>query len=163
MTPWWGMMIRRTPQARITNRGVNPAGEGKAARVAGGAVTHAAIRYRNAARSLSRMRWHAPEPASCSARPPLGILPAEMAALLGGNPPAGFTHPTRANPLDGGVPGLQALRFRPEPRKPAPHPGRRDPEAAERLRATLTLATASSHTALQAHRLRAAATARDRE
>ena len=43
-------MIRRTPQARITNQGVNPSGEGKAARVAGAAVTHAAIRYRKAAR-----------------------------------------------------------------------------------------------------------------
>ena len=32
-------MIRRTPQARITNQGVNPVGEGKAARVAGAAVT----------------------------------------------------------------------------------------------------------------------------
>ena len=42
-------MIRRTPQARITNQGVNPAGEGKAARVAGAAVTHAAIRYPNTA------------------------------------------------------------------------------------------------------------------
>ena len=36
-------------------------------------------------------------------------------------------------------------------------------KAAERLRAALTLATASSHTALQAHRLREAATAPDRE
>ena len=35
--------------------------------------------------------------------------------------------------------------------------------AAERLRAALTLATASSHTALQAHRLREAATAPDVE
>ena len=35
--------------------------------------------------------------------------------------------------------------------------------AGERLRAALTLATASSHTALQAHRLREAATAPDRE
>ena len=65
---------------------------------------------------------------------------AEMAGLPGGNAPAGFTHPARANPLGGGVPGLQALRFHPEPRKPALHPDRRDPEAAERLRAALTLA-----------------------
>ena len=36
-------------------------------------------------------------------------------------------------------------------------------KAAERLWAALTLATASSHTALQAHRLREAATAPDRE
>ena len=36
-------------------------------------------------------------------------------------------------------------------------------KAAERLRAALTLATASSHTALKAHRLREAATAPDRE
>ena len=75
------MMVRRTPQARITNEGVNPVGEGKAARVAGAVVTHAAIRYRNAAkaarkaRSLSRTRWRGPGPESCSARPPPGILP----------------------------------------------------------------------------------------
>ena len=133
-------MIRRTPQARITNQGVNPVGEGKAAKVAGatGPGRNPAQRGRRLASSL-----------------------AEMAGLLGGTAPAGFTHPARANPLGGGVPGLQAPRFRPEPRKPAPHPGRRDPEAAERLRAALTLATASSHTALQAHRLREAATAPD--
>ena len=47
-------MIRRTPQARITNQGVNPAGEGKAARVTGAAVTHAAIRYRNAAKAARK-------------------------------------------------------------------------------------------------------------
>ena len=52
-------MIRRTPQARITNQGVNPAGEGKAARVAGAAVTHAAIRYRNAAKA-ARKRGETP-------------------------------------------------------------------------------------------------------
>ena len=62
-------MIRRTPQARITNQGVNPVGEGKAARVAGAAVTYAAIRYRNAAKAA---RKRGPE--SCSARPPPGIL-----------------------------------------------------------------------------------------
>ena len=47
-------MIRRTPQARITNQGVNPVGEGKADRVAGAAVTHAAIRYRNAAKAARK-------------------------------------------------------------------------------------------------------------
>ena len=35
MTPCWGMMIRRTPQARITNQGVNPVGE-EASRQGGG-------------------------------------------------------------------------------------------------------------------------------
>jgi hypothetical protein len=54
MTPWWGMMIRRTPQARITNQGVNPVGEGKAALAAGAAVTHAAILYRNAAKAARK-------------------------------------------------------------------------------------------------------------
>ena len=156
-------MIRGTPQARITNRGVNPAGEGKAASVASATVTHEAIRYRTAARSLSRTRSRGRGPESCSARPPPGILPAEMTALLGGNPPAGFNHPSRAKLLVEGVPGLRALRLRPEPRKPAPHHGWQDPEAAERLRAALTLATASSHTALQAHRLREDATPPDRE
>ena len=53
---------------------------------------------------------------------------AEMAGLPGGDAPAGCTHPARANPLGGGVPGRQALRFRPEPGKPVPHPGRRDAE-----------------------------------
>ena len=47
-------MIRRTPQARITNQGVNPVSEGKAARVAGAAVTHAAMRYRNAAKAARK-------------------------------------------------------------------------------------------------------------
>ena len=47
-------MIRRTPQARITNQGVNPAGEGKAAKVAGATVTHTAIRYRNAAKAARK-------------------------------------------------------------------------------------------------------------
>ena len=47
-------MIRRTPQARITNQGVNPVGEGKAALAAGAAVTHAAILYRNAAKAARK-------------------------------------------------------------------------------------------------------------
>ena len=60
---------------------------------------------------------------------------AEMAGLLGGNAPAGFTHPARATPLGGGVPGLQALRFRPEPGTPVPHtPAGGILKAAERLR-----------------------------
>ena len=53
---------------------------------------------------------------------------AEMAGLPGGDAPAGCTHPAGANPLGGGVPGRQALRFRPEPGEPVPHPGRRDAE-----------------------------------
>ena len=52
-------MIRRTPQARITNQGVKTMGEGKAARVAGAAVTYAAIRYRNAAKA-ARKRGEVP-------------------------------------------------------------------------------------------------------
>ena len=47
-------MIRRTHQARITNQGVNPVGEGKAARVAGATVTHAAILHRNAAKAARK-------------------------------------------------------------------------------------------------------------
>ena len=47
-------MIRRTPQARITNQGVNPVGEGKAVLAAGAAVTHAAILYRNAAKAARK-------------------------------------------------------------------------------------------------------------
>ena len=64
MTPRWGMLIRAPPQARITNQGttnhgitnqeVKPVSEGKAARVAGAAVTYAAIRYRNAARAARK-------------------------------------------------------------------------------------------------------------
>ena len=62
--PRWGMMIRVPPQARITNhritnhritnQEVKPVSEGKAARVAGAAVTYAAIRYRNAARAARK-------------------------------------------------------------------------------------------------------------
>ena len=123
MTPWWGMIIRGTPQARITNQGVNPVGEGKAARVAGAAVTHAAIRYRNAAKA-ARARAGILLSAAAAWHPPW----LKWRVSLGGSAPAGFTHPARVNPLGGGAPGLQALRFRPEPRKPAPHPGRRDSE-----------------------------------
>ena len=111
-------------------------GEGKAARVAGAAVTYAAIRYRNAAKAarkrgevplrdeVARARAGILLSAAAAWHPPL----AEMAGLPGGNAPARFTHPARANPLGGGVPSLQALRFRPEPGTPFPHPGRRDPE-----------------------------------
>ena len=53
-------------------------------------------------------------------------------------------------------------RFQTEDRSMPEEPGARA-AAGERLRAALTLATASSHTALQAHRLREAATAPDRE
>ena len=64
MTPRWGMMIRGTPQARITkhritNQGVKPVSEGKDARVAGASVTYAAIRYRNAAKA-ARKRGESP-------------------------------------------------------------------------------------------------------
>ena len=148
---------------------MNPVGEGKAARVAGAAVTHAAIRYRNAAKA-TRKRGEVPLKDEV-ARARAGIM---LSATAAWHPPwlkwrvsLGETHrpdspiPPAQTRL-GGVPGLQEPRFRPEPRKPAPHPGRRDP-AAERPQAPLALATTSSHTALQAHRLREAATAPDRE
>ena len=75
-------MIRRTPQARITNQGVNPAGEGKAARVAGAAVTHAAIRYRNTAKP-ARKRGEVPLKDE-AARARAGLLLSTAAA---GHPP----------------------------------------------------------------------------
>ena len=75
-------MIRRTPQARITNQGVNPVGEGKAARVAGAAVTHAAIRYPNAAKA-ARKRGEVPLRDEV-ARARAGIL---LSAAAAGHPP----------------------------------------------------------------------------
>ena len=126
------MMIRRTPQARITNQGVNPVGEGKADRVAGAAVTHAAIRYPN----TGRKRGEVPLKDE-AARARAGILLSAAAAwhplwlkwrVSLGEPHRPDSPTPPAQNLGGGVPGLQAPRFRPAPRKPAPHSGRRDPE-----------------------------------
>ena len=75
-------MIRRTPQARITNQGVNPVGEGKAALAAGAAVTNAAILYRNAAKA-ARKRGAVPLKDEV-ARARAGILFSPAAA---GHPP----------------------------------------------------------------------------
>ena len=88
-------------------------------------------RHESATRSPSRTRWRAPGPDSCSVRPQHGILSGfwlKWRASLGETHLPDCTHPARADPLGGGVPGLQALRFRPEPGKPVSHPGRRDPE-----------------------------------
>ena len=146
MPPRWGMMIRGTPQARITNHRITkqgvkpvsegPVSEGKAARVAGASVTYAAIRYRNAAKA-ARKRGETPLRDEV-ARARAGLLLSAAAAWhplwLKWRASLGETHlpdapiPAGANPLGGGVPGRQALRFRPEPREPVPHPGRRDAE-----------------------------------
>ena len=146
MTPRWGMLIRGTPRARIRNhrirnhrptkQGVKPVSEGKDARVAGASVAHAAIRYRNAAKAVRKRGREPPQgrggagPGRNPAQRGRGVASAlaEMAGLPGGDAPAGCTHPAGAKPHGGGVPGLQALRFRREPGKPVPHPGRRDPE-----------------------------------
>ena len=164
-------MIRRTSQARITNQGVNPVGEGKAARVAGAAVTHAAIRYRNAAKT-ARKRGESPLRDEV-ARARAGLLLSAAAAWhplwLKWRASLGETHRP-----DSTIPPGQTRSgevFQPsEPFGFALSQGNQPRtlageilKAAERLRAALTLATASSHTALQALRLREAATAPDRE
>ena len=104
-------------------------GEGKAARVAGAAVTYAAILYRNAAKA-ARKRGEVPlkdEVAQARA----GIL---LSAAAAWHPPwlkwrvsLGEAHrPDSPIPPGqtrlGGVPSLQALRFRPAPRKTSPSP-----------------------------------------
>ena len=111
-------------------------GEGKAARVAGTAVTYAAIRYRNAAKA-ARKRGAVPLRDEV-ARARAGIL---LSAAAAWHPPwlkwrvsLGETHrpdspiPPAQTRLGEVFPSLQALRFRPEPGTPFPHPGRRDPE-----------------------------------
>ena len=60
MTPWWGMMIRRTPQARITNHRITNQGVKTAwvrAKPPGWPaprLRYAAIRYRNAAKAARK-------------------------------------------------------------------------------------------------------------
>ena len=65
MTPWWGMMIRRTPQARITNHRITNQGvktvwvRAKPPGWPAPRLRYAAIRYRNAAKA-ARKRGEVP-------------------------------------------------------------------------------------------------------
>ena len=157
-------------------------GEGKDARVAGAAVTYAAIRYRNAAKA-ARKRGEIPLRDEV-ARARAGVLLSAAAAWhplwlkwrvsLGEPPrPDSPIPPAQTRPGEVFQASKRFLGFALHQGHHSPHLGRRDPEGGGATAPGCpdpcysqfphSAAGQPAHTALKAHRLREAATAPDRE